>query len=118
VTDSLYRASACSATVWPRWRPEPVLRRDGDDVALAVAPHALVRQGQYPGLCRPLLSHPPFLFLTPPRPEQQQVVVAGRPPPRSLQIRPFGGEESWEKRSPPFPEGIAPIFSSFNRAYL
>ena len=43
-TDSLCRASACGATVWPRWRPEPALRRDGDDVTLPVAPHALARQ--------------------------------------------------------------------------
>ena len=43
-TDSLYRASACGTTVWPRWRPEPAQRRDGDDVALPVAPHALARQ--------------------------------------------------------------------------
>ena len=43
-TDSLCRASVCGATVWPRWRPEPALRRDGDDVALPAAPHALARQ--------------------------------------------------------------------------
>ena len=31
---------------------------------------------------RPPLPHPPFLSLTPPRPEQQQVVAAGRPTPQ------------------------------------
>ena len=67
---------------------------------------------------RPLLPHPPFLSLTPPRPEQQQVVAAGRPTPQIPPNPAFWVGESWGKRSPHFPEGIAPIFSSFNRAHL
>ena len=66
---------------------------------------------------RPPLPHPPFLSLTPPRLE----LVQGSPPAAAPPIPPnpaFWGEKSWGKRSPPFPEGIAPIFSSFNCAHL
>ena len=117
-TDSLCGASECGATVWPRWRPEPALRRDGDDVALPVAPHALARQGQCPEPA-PASSPPPSLSFPHSSPTRARPgVAAGRHTPQILTNPAFWVGESWGKRSPRFPECIAPIFSSFNRAHL
>ena len=103
------------------------LRRVGDDVALPVAPHALARQfvapgglarqGQYPGPAG--LFSPTLSFLPSVLPEQS--ASRATPPataPRSPTNPVFWRGESGGKRSPPFPEGIAPIFSSFNHAHL
>ena len=82
----LNQRCAATAMTWPslsrhmHWRDKPV------------APCGLARRGQYLGPCRPLLPHPPFLSLTPPRSDLLQGVAAGRPP-RPPQIRIFGGEK-------------------------
>ena len=88
-------------TVWPRWRPEPALRLDGDDMALPVASHALARQAYRAiraGATRPMswarAGHfsptlPFFPSLLPDQSNSRWSPPAA-PPPRSLQIRPFG----------------------------
>ena len=102
----------CAATVmtWPslsrhmHWRDKPI------------APCGLARQGQCPG--PPAPSPPPSLSFPCSTPTTAR---PGSPPaaatPRSPQNRIFFRGKSTANRSPPFPEGIAPNISSFNRVH-
>ena len=86
---ALARQIASVALGWPRWWPEPALRRVGDDMALPVAPHALARQGKCTGPA-PAPSPPPSLSFPPPRPELQPGRRRRPPPPQDRpQIRIF-----------------------------
>ena len=108
------------------WRPDsvamlaltwPSLSRHMHCRDKPVAPCGLARQSQYPGPA-PASSPPPSLSFPHSSPTRATVGRRHRPPhpPDPSKSGLLGG--SCGKRSPPFPEGIAPIFSSFNRAYL
>ena len=119
------RASACGATERSTSSLTQRSAGSGRQRGHPVAPHALARQccrARRAGGTRPMswahagIFSRTLSFLPSLLPDQS--ASRATPPPQIPPNPAFWRGKSEGKRSPPFPEGIAPIFSSFNHTHL